>query len=450
MRLFWRLMAEVYPGLFNGSEKLNAIELTKRMAWRYGGVAESLGINLGQEDDTNYDNLIRFPNLSSIAAARFTCEDFKKGGQKTRKYWNCLNTLINQQLPNKADTFASRTHGRPYQIPKVDRQINPENRNGQNFNGVMFSSKWLADDMNCNAQETATLRSLVEEAHKKAKFGEGSPADWWVIVLGDGDGMGKYVSGSKLKKYKEYLITDAITENVKNHQDYPDLLATQKRMGPATHVGLNRALLDFSNRLVPYLTEERYCGKVVYSGGDDVMAVLPLADLLGYLRSLRAAWCADPDPEREFSTEGGYWTPKQSLQGLQQRPYFTMGDGATMSLGIVIAHKSVPLPTVLESLWTAEKDRAKKLYGKDGLCFRVIYGSGNTLEALMKGELLDLWWNFMQYDQQDLSALFYRLAEELPRHACVTESDRLFRKAAQVIINRRDQTLELLQINYML
>ena len=442
MRLFWRLMAEVYPGLFNGSEKLNAIELTKRMAWRYGGVAESLGINLGQEDDTNYDNLIRFPNLSSIAAARFAYEDFKKGGQKTRKYWNCLNTLINQQLPNKADTFASRTHGRPYQIPKVDRQINPENRNGQNFNGVMFSSKWLADDMNCNAQETATLRSLVEEAHKKAKFGEGSPADWWVIVLGDGDGMGKYVSGSKLKKYKEYLITDAIAENVKNHQDYPDLLATQKRMGPATHVGLNRALLDFSNRLVPYLTEERYCGKVVYSGGDDVMAVLPLADLPGYLRSLRAAWCADPDPEREFSTEGGYWTPKQTLQGLQQRPYFTMGDGATMSLGIVIAHKSVPLPTVLESLWTAEKDRAKKLYGKDGLCFRVIYGSGNTLEALMKGELLDLWWNFMQYDQQDLSALFYRLAEELPRHACVTESDRLLRKAAQVIINRRDQTLE--------
>lgn len=442
MRLFWRLMAEVYPGLFNGSEKLNAIELTKRMAWRYGGVAESLGINLGQEDDTNYDNLIRFPNLSSIAAARFTCEDFKKGGQKTRNYWNCLNTLINQQLPNKADTFASRTRGRPYQISKVDRQINAENRNGQNFNGVMFSSKWLADDMNCNAQETATLRSLVEEAHKKAKFGEGSPADWWVIVLGDGDGMGKYVSGSKLKKYKEYLITDAIAENVKNHQDYPDLLATQKRMGPATHVGLNRALLDFSNRLVPYLTEERYCGKVVYSGGDDVMAVLPLADLLGYLRSLRAAWCADPDPEREFSTEGGYWTPKQTLQGLQQRPYFTMGDGATMSLGIVIAHKSVPLPTVLESLWTAEKDRAKKLYGKDGLCFRVIYGSGNTLEALMKGELLDLWWNFMQYDQQDLSALFYRLAEELPRHACVTESDRLLRKAAQVIINRRDQTLE--------
>jgi CRISPR-associated protein Cmr2 len=78
MRLFWRLMAEVYPGLFNGSEKLNAIELTKRMAWGYGGIAASLGINLGLESemegrgDPNYEGLIRFPNLSSIAAARFS------------------------------------------------------------------------------------------------------------------------------------------------------------------------------------------------------------------------------------------------------------------------------------------------------------------------------------------------------------------------------------------
>lgn len=27
LRMFWKLMAEVYPGLFNGSEMLNAVEL---------------------------------------------------------------------------------------------------------------------------------------------------------------------------------------------------------------------------------------------------------------------------------------------------------------------------------------------------------------------------------------------------------------------------------------
>ncbi|NEO98726.1 MAG: type III-B CRISPR-associated protein Cas10/Cmr2 [Symploca sp. SIO2E9] len=485
MRLFWRLIAEVYPGLFNGSEKLNALELTKRMAWQYGGVAQSLGIELtnlaeaenGQssevsseseeaEDDyqteetdkIDYEKFIRFPNLSSIAAARFA----HNHPQIMRQYWRNLRTLIHQNLPDCESKFCSRTRARPFQVPQTDNRINPKNRKGQNFNGVMFSSKWLADDMGLNQSQDASgrettqineLRRLVETAHKQTGFGDGSPADWWVIVLADGDGMGKYVSGTKLENYQKYIIESAVEKSRINEKEWQEFLKTKKRMGPATHVGLNRALLDFSNRLVPYLTEKRFCGKVVYSGGDDVMAVLPLEDLPEYLRSLRAAWCGTKDPQQEFNSNGGYWNPIKQLEGLPNRPHFTMGKGATMSMGIVIAHKSVPLPTVLENLWSAEKERAKKLPGtkknanpsigaKDGLCFRVIYGGGNILEALMKGHLLESWWNFIQqYQKNDLSPLLYRLAEELPKHACVTESDRLLSKATAVILNRREQNL---------
>ena len=39
-----------------------------------------------------------------------------------------------------------------------------------------------------------------------------------------------------------------------------------------SHSALGRALLDFSNQLVPYLTEERYAGRLIYGGGDDVLA----------------------------------------------------------------------------------------------------------------------------------------------------------------------------------
>jgi len=239
-----------------------------------------------------------------------------------------------------------------------------------------------------------------------------------------------------------------------------NLLKTRKRMAPATHIGLNRALLDFSNRLVPYLTEKRFCGRVIYSGGDDVMAALPLADLPEFLRSLRAAWSGTPDPEGEFNHKGGYWYPPDPPpKGIPKRPLFTMGEGATMSLGIIIAHKSVPLPTVLESVWTAEKERAKKMKGgitvgsetipaKDGLCFRIIYGSGNTLEALMKGHLLDSWWKFIKineapFDQNspDLSPVLHRLAEELPRHAEITATHFLCSLVAKVILSNRDQQL---------
>ncbi|MCT7973453.1 type III-B CRISPR-associated protein Cas10/Cmr2 [Laspinema olomoucense] len=456
MQLFWELMSLVYPGLFNGSEKLNALELTKRMAWVYGGVAQSLGIDLMNQQSSHqnfdYESFIRFPNLSSIAAARFA----EANPQRIQGYWNSLKRLIQADTltftDDDFDKFAAKTR-RPFQIQNADLRLQTLPMPGNGYNGVMFSSKWLADDMGLKEPRTGSsakltaLRQAVSQAHRDCNFGDSSPGDWWAIVAADGDNMGKYVSGRKLELYEQYLDMGAIGTHPAG---FDKLLQTRKRMGPATHIGLNRALLDFSNRIVPYLTEKRFCGKVVYSGGDDVLAVFPLADVLQFLRSLRAAWSGAEDPGGEFESRGGYWHPRQPLPGLPHRPLFTMGQTATLSAGIVIAHKSVPLPTVLESLWSAEEDRAKKMEGtstipvKDGLCFRVIYGSGNVLEACMKGQFLEQpWWDFICSGTatDELSPVLYRLAEELPIHSCLTPHSQLISKAARVIVNSRDQQL---------
>lgn len=465
MRLFWRVMASAFPGLFNGSEKLNALELTKRMAWEHGGITERLGITLPQKEDLantenpdednrpvkDYESRIRFPNLSSIAAARFIHDH----PQQAQQYHRILEDSIQQQRSSFSNrqrrAFRYRTR-RPLQVPKADSKLteglNIQRGLKNGLNGSMFSSKWLAEDMEVeNKTEVSLLKNLVAQAHKDCGFGENSPADWWVIVLADGDSMGKYVSGSQLKVYEEYINSAAIPAENQQNQDFQDFInTTRKRMGPATHIGLNRALLDFSNRLVPALTEKRFCGRVIYSGGGDVMAVLPIEDLPEYLNSLRAAWSSGDDPQGEFEGKGGYWLPKQTALdnlGLDNRPYFTMGTGATMSMGIVIAHKSVPLPTVLEQLWGAEKERAKKIPDKDGFCFRVIYGSGNTLEALMKGELLPQWCQLLEQlgSDENFSSLLYRLSEELPQRCEVTADLNLFKQATKVIINRRDKKL---------
>ncbi|MEB3355949.1 MAG: type III-B CRISPR-associated protein Cas10/Cmr2 [Synechococcales bacterium] len=480
MRLFWRLMAEIkdYAGIFNGSEKLNAIELTKRLAWRHGGVGAALGIEKDERGEPDYEKFIRFPNLSSIAAARFA----QDAPAQLQRYWHTLERLVRDSEVLTSDdhrAFCSRTR-RPFQVRSADRALAHLPDYGNGYNGVMFSSKWLADDLGFQESDQADskiqeLRSLVSQAHKHqdVKFGESSPADWWVLVLGDGDSMGQYVSGRRLKTYKAYIDPEQLAQMAQPIPQLEQLLHhTQKRMGPATHVGLNRALLDFSNRLVPYLTEQRFCGKVIYSGGDDVMVALPLPDLPEFLRSLRAAWAGDrdpyaePDPQVAFGAgaageETGYWHPhfkreESSDVGLPNRPLFTMGQGATMSLGIVIAYKSVPLPTVLETLWSAEKERAKALQGvrsvdglpripsKDGLCFRVIYGSGNVLEAVMKGHLLEPWWAFLQSNglDEDLSPLLYRLADAFPRHACLTPDRQMFARVTEVVLQRRDRPLK--------
>ncbi|NJO86034.1 MAG: hypothetical protein HC818_05110 [Synechococcaceae cyanobacterium RM1_1_27] len=445
LRMFWKLMGEVYPGLFNGSEMLNAVELTKRMAWKYGGIAESLGVSTDEDD---LENLIRFPNLSSIASARFAHE----APEKVKQYWEKLKALI----PTQWHEDLRRVTRKPLQVPQADELLNPESATQPKdaYNGVMFSSKWLVDDLGLkDPDDIALLRGAVDQAHQQVGLKGGSPSDWWVIVLADGDSMGKYVNGSRLHPYENYLA-EGVADQLRKHGDEwvqlldpnpKDGLPVKKRMGPATHVGLNRALLDFSNRLVPYLTEKRFCGRVVYSGGDDVMALLPLEDLPEYLLSLRAAWCGKRDPKGEFDNRGGFWHLPQDkpLPGLPQRPLFTMGKGATMSIGVVIANKGIPLPTVLENLWEAEKNRAKKIPGKDGLCFRVIYQSGNTLEALMKGELLDSWWSWLEKGPElDLGPVLHRLAEELPQR-CVVSDSKLFQLAATSILARRDRKDEL-------
>jgi CRISPR-associated protein Cmr2 len=466
MRLFWLIMSKAYPGLFNGSERLNALEITKRMAWIYGRVAKNLGIEVDaifkeitiskvdnadnkivkitEKNQLIYERLLRFPNLSSIAAARFIHDN----QELTKRYRDNLNGAIKEQLSKKQHSiFRFISHVRSSQVPKTDFAINPTRQRCRNFNGTMFSRKWLAEDMRLNKDELAILRNLVYKAHRDTGFGDSSPTDWWVIVLADGDGMGGYVSGEKLKKYEHYIVDKVINHESKD--ELSELKETPKRMGPATHVGLNRALLDFSNRLVPYITEHRFCGRVIYSGGDDVMAVLPLEDLPEYLISLRAAWCGALDPKNEFTASTGdshdstgYWYPVQgeAKQKLPDRPHFTMGTGATMSMGVVIAHKSVPLPTVLESIWKAEAE-AKKTPGKDGICFRVIYGGGNQLEAKMKGTLLDTWWDWVQHYpiyQDNLAPLLYRLSEELPQRACLTPEHQLFSKGAKVIMTSRE------------
>ena len=393
LRLFWHIMGLAFPGLFNGSEKLNAIELSKRMAWKHGGVGESLGIRLQQagennsnhNDDEDYEGLIRFPNFSSIAAANYATHH----PEKIAEYWQDLRRKIYQdeKLKLKHDKFCSRTR-RPFHVKRADAALKENIKDYSNgYNGVILSAKWLADDMGLDTSETNILRTLVDETQKQ-HFADNNPSDWWVLVLGDGDGMGGYVNGRKLKFYDDYILEKLVDKKGIDEEIWQDLLTkTKKRMGPATHVGLNRALLDFSNRLVPYITEQRCCGRVIYSGGDDVMVALSSADLPKFLRSLRAAWCGKKDPENEFNSNGGYWqwnpdNPQQKKRpnDIPSRPLFTMGKEATMSLGIVIAHKSVPLPTVLEKIWDAEKEGGKKMIGgvidennsitdKDGLCF---------------------------------------------------------------------------------
>ena len=258
--------------------------------------------------------------------------------------------------------------------------------------------------------------------------------------------MSEWLKGTPLKNYADYVpqklrrkvqeyaqrATGELGELEREvHRYFEEFLTQKKRMGASTHSGLSRALLDFSNQLVPYLTEQRYAGRLIYGGGDDVLAYTNLWEWDQWLWDIRQCFRGQNDPRDEFDSRGDYWQWKgQERKDLSKRPLFTMGSTATISFGIVIAHHSVPLAIALENMWQAEEEAKEHEYlsgcslkthkedtytKKDALQVRVIYANGNILKATCKFDTFDQWKKLLAIPEIE-PALFEQAATVWDQH----------------------------------
>ena len=338
-------------------------------------------------------------------------------------------------------------------IPWIDKKQNPKK-----YHPRLLNAGWILEDLPnseaLKAEYTQGINQILSQCYPN-----NNPSDWYVLAAGDGDSMSEWLKGTKMKPYREY-IPDGFEEKVRTANlpltNFPEFLKLTKRMGPSTHSALSRALLDFSNQLVPYLTQTRYAGKLIYGGGDDVLAYTNLWEWDKWLWDIRQCFRGAKDPHEEFSNKGDYW---QYLKddgkkvGLVDRPLFTMGSAATISFGIVIAHHSVPLAIALESLWEAE-DAAKKheyYHGcelpiencgqkdcfnkKDAVQVRVLYGNGNTLKSTAKFDVFYQWQQLIMCESD--SAIFEQAASLWSQHPAPIFGAIL--TWTQVFCDRRDQ-----------
>jgi len=133
------------------------------------------------------------------------------------------------------------------------------------------------------------------------KHGLPDPPAYYAILAADGDRMGE-------------MVAERAREGVQDLTDLSDTLG------------------KFSKKARD-IVEKKYCGALVYSGGDDVLAFLPLDSVLECADALR----------REF----------------QQMT------GGTMSIGISIAHYAANLQTAVE--WARRAEREAKSSGRNAL-----------------------------------------------------------------------------------
>jgi CRISPR-associated protein Cmr2 len=267
-----------------------------------------------------------------------------------------------------------------------------------------------------------------------------APPTYYAILLMDGDDMGKWLAGrhEKMPAFREAMHPDIVPkfDTLTNASDWQKMLDTPRPLAANLHASLSAALSTFAWRCVRWVVEERHFGRVVYAGGDDVLALLPLIEAIPAARELYALFTGHAE------VQGGDLRIKNDSNGFlkwENEILLVPGPNITLSAGLAVVHHLYPLDAALAAAREAERV-AKAVPGKAAIAVRVLKRSGETVTVRSRWESMgDLFDELVgHFAEERLSSRFaYDLNERAP---VVTALPADARKAAIKQLVRRHKT----------
>ena len=352
----------------DGKERLCAVCAVKRFVQREV-LEQQLGLQGG------------FPSTSEVAAVSFkkrVLEALKEGKQEVRQ---ALEDFL-KIAPSRLETVARGAV--PYLEERRKSLRGPEASLAERL--LKIDGEWLhieswTEERLKEAGVTVSKGEIQEATKALRRLYEAvgaKPAKYYALLYMDGDHMGRWLSGTH-----EGLATfgdiphPAVRTTLQNDPHWQPLLQTKRLITPAVHAAISQALGRFALKLVPHIVEERHPGRIIYAGGDDVLALVPLEDALAVARELRAAFSGHV----RFLNGDLQVCLGDSVTGYVEwgdEAFLTMGPKATASIGMVFAHHLQPLDLVLQAVRRAER-AAKRRYGRNALAVEVLKRSGETV-----------------------------------------------------------------------
>ena len=228
---------------------------------------------------------------------------------------------------------------------------------------------------------------------------ENRPPSYYAVLMMDADSLGHWLGGRKAPKVREILHPQVRRRCEELGEAAMSALDARRTVDPAFHLSISEALNAFATRIAPDVIR-RHSGTTIYSGGDDLLALLPAGSAVSCARELerrfRGLAPEGADPEH---SDGDAWS--------------AMGRRATMSAGIAFVHFMEDLRLALQAARDAEV--AAKSSGRNVLAMQFMRRSGEHAQALLGWDMAP-WF-------QDAAELFrsgasdrwtYRLRAELP------------------------------------
>ncbi len=258
-------------------------------------------------------------------------------------------------------------------------------------------------------------------AHRPSESGDDEDEEklagekYYGVLALDGDKIGKWVSGEKTPSLGGQFSDYADANGAQQHgaRKYfadnggQDLLKSPRPLSPSYHLQFSEALSNFA-LLCARRIVQAHDGRLIYAGGDDVLAMLPADTALECAQALREAFQGRAVKEAGInSTAPGYLSVSADQSGYPIS-FVVPGPAAEVSVGIAIAHFKSPLQDVVRAAQQAEK-RAKGTLGRAAVAVTLLKRSGEISEwgAQWKSGGLDLYQAIAKaLDDKSLSAKF--------------------------------------------
>jgi CRISPR-associated protein Cmr2 len=215
------------------------------------------------------------------------------------------------------------------------------------YNAELFDIKELERTRMEEGDPEGVIDDLIRELRQiyDNKFLSKPSKNYFAIIISDGDSIGDWL-GLKSERRKEKLER-------------------------TFHEKFSKALSNYAREIKSLESKEKFGLRIVYAGGDDVLAVADLREFLDFAEKL------NPVFEKK------------------------VGENASVSAGIVIGHQKDNLAYLLNEAKKAEK-KAKSVKGKSAFCITVIPRGGGPVSFWAKWEFLNLFKDTVEYFEKEI------------------------------------------------
>ncbi len=337
-------------------EGLCAVCLTKRLANEayYGGETSPLGLRW-QKPRSNHDRaLLRFPSTATFASAPFRAVLARRPES---------DGSVVEALEGWAKNLAALHRKEHLDFTPPGNLLEGLGELGDSDPLLAQEGTWFYDasyvplsawrnHYGSDPDDQARLEALRDplQAAQRAlrdlrQATKASPSEYYGIIILDGDDMGQWKSGRHCHSPRY--------QDLSNHRDFPSAERSQERrpVHPALYTELSRRLAALNQTL--HDTVAGHLGRLVYHGGDDVLAFVPLATALPCLAAIRRVI---NQPEH-------------------------LGSKVTISAGLSLSHWKTPLSGALRAAREAEKQ--VKGAGKNGFGLCLEPRSGQRISLVL-------------------------------------------------------------------